>query len=230
MLEVHGLHAGYGRIPVLTGVDFKVAEGEVVGILGHNGMGKSTLMRTLMGLLPCTRGSIEFDGKQIAGLSPYRRARLGLGYVPQGREIFPQLSVRDNLRMGALRAGPGRIDAVLTDFPRLKPMLDRLGGSLSGGEQQILAIARSLCAEPKLLLLDEPTEGIQPSVVEQIAAFLLELSKAGGITIIVVEQNMDFILSLASRVLIIQKGTITRELTPTQLGDQDIVDEFAGVA
>ncbi len=230
VLEVRGLHAGYGRIPILNGVDFTVNAGDVVGILGHNGMGKTTLMRTLMGYIPATAGTIRFSGDDITWLPTYQRARRGIGYVPQGREIFPQLTVVDNLRMGALRATRGRVEEILTDFPQLKPMLDRAGGALSGGEQQLLAIARSLCSEPRTVLFDEPTEGIQPSIIEQIATLLLSLNRTRRLTIVVAEQNLDFIAGLASRVLIIQKGVIVRQLTPSQLQGIDILDEFVGMA
>jgi urea ABC transporter ATP-binding protein UrtE len=229
MLEVHGLKAAYGRIQILNGVDFKVDEGQVLGILGHNGMGKTTLMRTLMGFVSATSGSIRLDGRDITRQSTYRRARAGLGYVPQGREIFPKLSVMDNLRMAAVRAAPDRIDQVLEGFPRLQEMLDRPGAALSGGEQQILAIARSLCTEPRLVLLDEPTEGIQPSIIDQIVDLLVRLNRDQGLTVVVVEQNLDFIAALASRVLIIQRGRILRELVPAQLQDPDVVDEFVGM-
>src|SRR5262249_24816699 len=170
MLDVQGLRTGYGRIPILNGVGFSVNEGEFIGILGHNGMGKTTLLRALMGFLPATSGRVQFAGQDITALEPYRRARLGLGYVPQGRESFPSLSVTDNLRMGCTKQPGGgeneTIDGVLEEFPRLKPLLDRHGSALSGGEQQLLAIARCLCGKPRLVLLDEPTEGIQPSIID----------------------------------------------------------------
>src|SRR6185369_9494015 len=167
MLEVQNLRAAYGRIPVLHGASFAVEEGEFVGILGHNGMGKTSLLRALMGFLPATAGTVKFQDKDITNLAPYKRSRLGMGYVPQGRDIFPALTVLENLRMGcAKEAGDDSrlIANVLKEFPRLERLLDRLGGALSGGEQQLLAIARCLCGKPKLLLLDEPTEGIQPSI------------------------------------------------------------------
>src|SRR5262249_45419601 len=150
------LHASYGRIPVLHGVSFAVADGEFVGVLGHNGMGKTSLLRALMGFLPSAGGAILLDRADITTRPPYERSRAGMGYVPQGREIFPNLSVLDNLRMGCAKEtrddGPV-VEAVLHDFPRLTPLLDRLGGTLSGGEQQLLAIARCLCGKPRLLLL-----------------------------------------------------------------------------
>jgi branched-chain amino acid transport system ATP-binding protein len=175
MLNVTGLRTGYGRIPILNGVSFAVNEGEFIGILGHNGMGKTTLLKALMGFLPATGGHVRFDNDDVTAAEPYRRARLGLGYVPQGREIFPGLTVYDNLRMGCTtQAGAEQdiIEPVLEEFPRLKVLLDRPGGALSGGEQQLLAIARCLCGKPRLVLLDEPTEGIQPSIIDEIVETL----------------------------------------------------------
>src|ERR1700689_1559001 len=160
MLEVRELSAGYGRIPILGGVSFGVAPGEFVGVLGHNGMGKTTLLRALMGYIPATAGRVMLEGADITRAEPYRRARAGIGYVPQGREIFPSLSVRDNLRMGAgacLKDEAAAIGSVLETFPRLKRLIDRPGGALSGGEQQLLAMARCLVGGPRLVLLDEPT-------------------------------------------------------------------------
>lgn len=232
MLEVKGLRAAYGRIPILHGIDLEIAAGEAVGILGHNGMGKTTLMKTLIGLVPATDGSIAFDGVDVTRERADRRARRGMGYVPQGREIFPRLSVRENLRMAALAAGgsdESAVDEVLADFPRLEPLLDREGSALSGGEQQILAIARCLCTRPRLLLLDEPTEGIQPSIVEQIGENLAALRASRGLTVVLVEQNLDFTAALSSRVLLIQKGEIVRELPPESLRDPEIIEEFVGV-
>ena len=232
MLEVRGLRAAYGRIPILHGIDLEIQAGEVVGILGHNGMGKTTLMKTLIGLVPATDGSIVFDGVDVTRERADRRARRGMGYVPQGREIFPRLSVRENLRMAALAAGgsdESAVDEVLADFPRLEPLLDREGSALSGGEQQILAIARCLCTRPRLILLDEPTEGIQPSIVEQIAENLAALRAARGLTVVLVEQNLDFTAALSTRVLLIQKGEIVRALPPESLRDSEIIEEFVGV-
>jgi branched-chain amino acid transport system ATP-binding protein len=232
MLAVEDLRTAYGRIPVLHGVSLAVAEGEFIGVLGHNGMGKTTLLRALMGFLPATGGRVRFAGEDITAAPPYRRARLGMGYVPQGREIFPGLSVLDNLRMGcAKEAGDEKvvIAPILADFPRLKPLLDRQGGALSGGEQQLLAIARCLCGKPRLLLLDEPTEGIQPSIIEEIVETLRRLREKSGLTVILVEQNLDFIAALSQRILIIQKGTITQEVRPSDLGDADLVGEFIGI-
>ena len=231
MLEIRGLRAGYGRIPILHGIDLSVADGETVGILGHNGMGKSTLMKAAIGLVRPTGGTVEFLGEDITRSAPFERARMGLGYVPQGREIFPGITVLENLRMGAWTRGGEEaqvVDRVLEELPRLKPLLDRLGGELSGGEQQILAVARCLCGEPRLVLLDEPTEGIQPSIVDLIVDTLRRLRERRGLGLILVEQNLDFIAALCARVFIIQRGRITREISPSQLADAELVSEFVG--
>jgi len=232
MLHVTGLRTGYGRIPILNGVSFGVDQGEFIGILGHNGMGKTTLLRALMGFLPATSGRIQFADHDVTSAEPYRRARLGLGYVPQGREIFPGLTVYDNLRMGCAKQNGSEKDTiadVLEEFSRLKPLLDRPGSALSGGEQQLLAIARCLCGRPRLVLLDEPTEGIQPSIIEEIVEILQRLRENSGLTMILVEQNLDFIAALSKRILIIQKGAITREVRPQDLGDASLVGEFIGI-
>jgi len=229
MLEVDNVHAGYGRIPVLSGIKFSVAEREVVGVLGHNGMGKTTLLKTLIGQVPISRGRIRFDGVEIGNMSSFRRARAGVGYVPQGRAIFPSLTAYENLRMGFIEDGvhseDNAVKDVLARFPRLDSIIDRAGGALSGGEQQILALARCLCGRPKLLLLDEPTEGIQPSIVDEILEILIGLHQHQGLAIIVVEQNLDFIRRLSDRVLLIEKGTITGEVSPAALGE---IQELGG--
>ena len=232
MLEVDGLTASYGRIPVLNGVSFTVAAGEVLGILGYNGMGKTTLIKSLIGLVPSSSGSIRFDGRDITREPAFMRARSGIGYVPQGREVFPRLSVRDNLRIGSTIAGAQRdqmVHEVIAEFPTLERLLDRAAGTLSGGEQQILVIARALCARPRLLLLDEPTEGIQPSIIDHIAEALGQLATTRSITIILVEQNLEFIAGLASRALVIQKGRIVNEVEPAKLHSAMEIDEIAGI-
>jgi branched-chain amino acid transport system ATP-binding protein len=232
ILQVDALRSGYGRIPILAGVTFDVAEGEFLGILGHNGMGKTTLMNTLMGHLPTTGGTITFDGQDISRMPPFKRARAGLGLVPQGRQIFADLTVHENLRMGMAGGAAedlGLIDDILSLFPRLQRLLDRRGGALSGGEQQLLALARCLCARPKLILLDEPTEGIQPSILEEIVDTLKTL-RDRGLSLVLVEQNLDFIAALSGRVLIIQKGAITGELAPQDLHNPETVAEFIGMS
>ncbi|WP_299918979.1 ABC transporter ATP-binding protein [uncultured Roseobacter sp.] len=231
ILDVDALRSGYGRIPILAGVTLNVAEGEFLGILGHNGMGKTTLMNTLMGHLPATGGVVRFNGQDITGLPPHKRALAGLGLVPQGRQIFPDLSVYENLRMGMAGSSeedPALLDDILSLFPRLQRLLDRRGGALSGGEQQLLALARCLCARPKLMLLDEPTEGIQPSILEEIVETLKTL-RSRGLSLVLVEQNLDFIAALSGRVLIIQKGAITGELMPHDLKNPETVAEFVGM-
>jgi branched-chain amino acid transport system ATP-binding protein len=233
MLAVSDLKAAYGRIPILTGVSFDVADGEFVGVLGHNGMGKTTLLKTLMGFLVPTGGTVRYNDQDITRLSPHERVRRGIGYVPQGREIFPGLSVLENLRMGCIvRTGreESAIEPVLGEFPRLKPLLDRLGGTLSGGEQQLLAIARCLCGGPKLVLLDEPTEGIQPSVIEELVERLQALRLRYGLTVVLVEQNLDFIRALSHRVLIMHKGRIAREVATEEIAEPEMLHEFAGMA
>jgi branched-chain amino acid transport system ATP-binding protein len=232
ILDVDDLHAGYGRIPILNGVSLSVGDGEAVGILGHNGMGKTTLLRALVGQLPLTGGRIRFAGQEIGREPSHRRARAGIGYVPQGRAIFPALSVYENLRMGYIPRGEeseeGTINDIRASFPRLDALLDRAGGALSGGEQQLLALARTLCGRPKLLLLDEPTEGIQPSIIEEIVEVLQQLHRFQRLAIIVVEQSLDFIAQLSERVLLLQKGTITREVSPEQLANASLLDDLAG--
>jgi branched-chain amino acid transport system ATP-binding protein len=220
ILAARNLCTRYGRVPILMGVDFAMREGEFIGILGHNGMDKTTLMRTLMGALPATEGSVSFEGRDVTKFSVHARARAGLGLVPQGREIFPTLSVWENLRMGfaaAPREDARVIENVLEEFPRLKWLLDRRGGVLSGGEQQLLVLARCLFARPKLVLLDEPTEGIQPSVIEEIVETLLRLKQRWALSMIIVEQNLEFITSLSDRILQIQKGRITGEVSSDDL-------------
>ncbi len=231
LLEVRGLRAGYGRVPVLHGIDFSVHDGEIVGVLGHNGMGKTTLLKTLMGLLPATGGSIVYAGTDLTRERASERAKLGLGYVPQGRGIFPALSVYDNIRMGIAAHELDEEEAVhqtLREFPRLERLLDRAGGALSGGEQQLLAIARCLASEPDLILLDEPTEGIQPSVVDEIMDILRELNEQRGVAVVLVEQSLDFITSLSHRVLLLQKGVVTGEMDAPRGAGNTALEQFAG--
>ncbi|WP_432816661.1 amidase [Sulfitobacter sp. JB4-11] len=232
LLSTKGLSGGYGRVPILHGIDLDVAENEVFGVLGHNGMGKTTLLKTLMGFLPASSGQIRFDQTDITRLPPNARAQMGLGYVPQGRGIFPQLSVRDNLRFAWQDHGAGSetevMDAVLGDFPRLARLLDREGGALSGGEQQLLSLARCLMGDPHFLLLDEPTEGIQPSIIEEMSETLLKLREKRGLSILLVEQNFDFIADLSDRVLVLERGRINGTLSRAELSDTSKVDQFLG--
>ena len=232
MLQVSGLHAGYGAIPVLYDISLSIAQGESVGILGHNGMGKTTLLRSLIGVLRVSAGTVRFGEADITRAAPHERAKLGMAYVPQGREIFPTLSAMDNLRMGLVKTGERSlqtIEALLEDFPRLKPLLDRPGGSLSGGEQQLLALARALAGKPTLLLLDEPTEGIQPSIIEEIAETLAALRDRMKLTIVLVEQNLEFIAAVSQRVLVIKRGQLGGEIPRDHLGDMAVMSQYAGV-
>ena len=232
LLDIKDLSGGYGKVPVLHGIEFSIAEDEVAGILGHNGMGKSTLLKILMGFLPASSGAVRFHSNDITRMSPNNRAGLGIGYVPQGRGIFPQLTVRDNLLFAWHDYCGGTaqdvVETILGDFPRLVPLLDREGGALSGGEQQLLALARCLVGDPEFLLLDEPTEGIQPSIIEEMGETLLELRGKRGLTILLVEQNLDFIADLSDRALILERGRITGVLSRSELGDRSRVDACLG--
>ena len=221
LLEARALRAAYGRVPVLGPLDLSVYEGEIVGILGHNGMGKTTLLRTLMGQLPASGGHVQINGADWTHRPVYERARAGIGYVPQGRGILPALSARENLEVACIHGVvvDAALPRVLALLPRVQEMLDRPGGSLSGGEQQILALARALMIDPWLLLLDEPTEGIQPSIVEEMAATLARLRDSQGLTIVVVEQNLDFLLDCANRLLVLERGRFVDALGPAEMRD-----------
>ena len=232
MLQARDLKAGYGRIPVLHGVSFSMAAGEFTGILGRNGMGKTTLLRALMGELPLTGGDLTLADRKIGTLAPHARARQGLGFVPQGRQIFPALSVAENLRMGCvknLRGADAMIGSVLKVFPRLQRLLDRPGGSLSGGEQQLLALARCLCGEPRLMLLDEPTEGIQPSICDEIVEALQTLRASHGIAILLVEQDIDFLCALSDRILVLEKGELIADVPTATTTSQEIARRYGGL-
>jgi urea transport system ATP-binding protein len=210
MLEVRGLNQYYGGSHTLRGIDLSVPQGSCTALLGRNGVGKTTLLRCLIGQLPVRSGSVLLDGKDLTRLPPYARARLGVGYVPQGREIFSRLTVAENLAVGESAAADrapadrGELEAL---FPILKSMRSRRGGDLSGGQQQQLAIARALVARPRLLLLDEPTEGIQPSTIKEIEKVLRTLLER-GMTVLLVEQYLDFALSLAQHYAILSRGEI----------------------
>src|SRR5437660_5673300 len=211
MLTIKQLQVAYGETLILRDVDLQVERGKVVCLMGRNGVGKTTLLKSIMGLLRPRSGQVLFEGRDLTRSSPDVRARAGIGYVPQGREIFPQLTVLENLQVGLL-ANPAKPRSVPEDvfdcFPMLKEMLDRKGGVLSGGQQQQLAIARALVADPKLLILDEPTEGIQPSIILLIGRVLASLKKEGRVAVLLVEQYLEFALKLADRYYVMEKGAI----------------------
>jgi urea transport system ATP-binding protein len=209
MLSVEGLDVAYGGSQVLWSVDLDVPDGSVVCLMGRNGVGKTTLLRATMGLLPARAGRVTFDGADITRWSPDRRARAGIGYVPQGREIFPHLTVAENLRMAQLGCGRGDgLDEALELFPKLSVLLSRKGGVLSGGEQQMLAIGRALLTKPKLLMLDEPTEGIQPSLILMIEEAIRRIKTELGLAVLLVEQYLDFAERLADSYVILAKGAV----------------------
>jgi urea transport system ATP-binding protein len=216
MLNVDGLNQYYGGSHILRGVGLEARAGQVTVILGRNGVGKTSLLKSLMGLVPVKTGSVQFNGSDITRLAPYERVRLGLGYVPQGREIFNRLTVEENLRMGlATLPGGSQVPAQLFElFPVLKQMLQRRGGDLSGGQQQQLAIARALAAGPRLLILDEPTEGIQPSIIKDIGRVIRRLADEGlagakqPMAIVLVEQFYDFAAELADQYLVMERGEV----------------------
>lgn len=214
MLKIDTLHQCYGGSHILRGLSFEARLGEVTCLLGRNGVGKTTLLRCLMGLVPVREGSVEWEGKPITALKPHQRVQAGIAYVPQGREIFPHLSVEENLLMGLSRF-PGReareVPAFIYElFPVLEQMKQRRGGDLSGGQQQQLAIGRALASRPRLLILDEPTEGIQPSVIKEIGTVIQRLAQRGDMAILLVEQFYDFAEALADHYLVMARGQIVQ--------------------
>ncbi|MCS7235166.1 MAG: ATP-binding cassette domain-containing protein [Armatimonadota bacterium] len=217
MLRIVGLWAGYGESPVLWDVHLEVGEGEAVCLLGRNGAGKTTLLRTVMGLHPPSRGAVWFGGEDWTSVPTYVRARRGLAYVPQGRGILPYLTVEENLWVAAAASGgrkpAGHLEQIAERFPALRRLWRRKGGLLSGGEQQLLALARALVMRPRLLLLDEPTEGIQPSLVEEMGRILREIRETDGIGLLLVEQYLEFAWSLTDRYYVLQKGRVVDEGT-----------------
>ena len=209
MLTVKNLTSYYSNIKILKDLTFSLRKGKVTCLLGRNGAGKTTTLKSIMGLVDKTEGLISFNGETISGISPHHIPKKGIGYVPQGRRLFSELTVEENLEIGLLTRRKGEVTKknVLTMFPKLKERLDQISGTLSGGEQQMLALARALCIEPTLLLLDEPTEGLQPSMITLIRNSILELKKQ-GVSILLVEQRVDAILSIADEILVIENGSI----------------------
>jgi urea transport system ATP-binding protein len=224
LLTVEGVNQYYGGSHILRNVGFEARLGEVTVILGRNGVGKTTLLKSLMGVVPVKTGSIQLDGQNITKDTPYERVRKGVGYVPQGREIFGRLTVQENLRMGlAYKSGSTPIPAELFElFPVLKAMINRRGGDLSGGQQQQLAIARALAAGPKLLILDEPTEGIQPSIIKDIGRVIRMLADRGTMAIVLVEQFYDFAAELADQYLVMERGEIIQRGRGRDMEDEGV--------
>jgi branched-chain amino acid transport system ATP-binding protein len=230
MLTVDGLHVYYGASHVLQGVSLRVGQGEVVALLGRNGSGKTTTLNAIMGFVPARAGSIEIGGMRTVGLPSHRIARLGVGLVPQGRGIFPTLTVRENITLAA-RVGPGgwTLDRALTTFPPLARRLHHLGGTLSGGEQQMLALARALLLNPRLLLLDEPSEGLAPLLVAEMGRVIGSL-RGEGLSVLLVEQNLALALRLADRVYVMSKGVIVYEGSPAALeAKHEVMQRYLGV-
>jgi urea transport system ATP-binding protein len=225
MLEATNIYSYYGKSPVLQNISFSLNKGEILSVLGRNGVGKTTLMRTFMGLTDRMEGTLILDGDDIGKMRTSERAMLGIGYIPQGREVIPRFTVRENILMGCYARKDGKRfipDLIFDLFPILKEFLGRRGGDLSGGQQQQLAFARALAMEPKLLILDEPTEGIQPNIVQQIHDVIVRLNRELGITIVVVEQNVPFARKVSDRFLVIDKGRVAL----TGAGS-DLTDEIA---
>jgi branched-chain amino acid transport system ATP-binding protein len=231
MLELSDVHVHYGKLHILRGVSLQVGTGESVALLGRNGVGKTTTLRAIMGLARRTQGAVRFDGVDISRLKAWEVPRLGIGYVPQGRGIFPNLSVMENLCIGLPdKPDPARVEYVFARFPRLKERMKQAGGTLSGGEQQMLSIARCLMMNPKLLILDEPTEGIMPLLVSQIRREIRRINQS-GVSILLVEQNVETALRLCPRVAIMEKGTIVHAGTSKDLKSQpEIVHRYLGLA
>ncbi|WP_425106890.1 ABC transporter ATP-binding protein [Ancylobacter sp.] len=232
MLSTLGLRAGYGGKPVLQGLDIEVRQGEIVAVIGRNGVGKSTLMKSLIGLVPAMEGSIVFGDKPVEHLSAFKRARLGIGYVPQGRDVFPRLTVGENIAVGGMRAGrvsEADRERVLGYFPILRERWSQRAGTMSGGQQQQLAIGRVLVANPQLILLDEPSEGIQPNIVQDIARIMVQLNADTGVTVVLVEQNIDMIRAMAQRCYVMDKGRVVAELTREDLADGEAMRRHLAV-
>ncbi|MCP4997965.1 MAG: ABC transporter ATP-binding protein [Hyphomicrobiales bacterium] len=231
MLEVQDIHVAYGQVNVLYGISLSVKSGEILCLLGRNGAGKTTIMKSIMGLLPLTSGTITLNGTAISTLPAHEIPRMRIGYVPQGRRLFPELTVSENIEVGLMTCQEDKAtrDWVLEIFPRLRERLTQVAGTLSGGEQQMLATARALCLRPQVLLLDEPTEGLQPSVIEQIRQVIVRM-KQEGVVVLLVEQRVDAILSIADQVSFIENGRNVETTDAASLRDDpDKLKRYLGV-
>ncbi len=229
LLELDNVRSGYGEAVVLDGVSLSLPASGSLAVLGRNGVGKTTLLLTIMGIVAVSRGTISFEGSDVTGLQPHKRARLGLGWVPQEREVFPSLTVEENLTVAA-RPGSWSLDTIYGLFPRLKERRGNMGNQLSGGEQQMLTIARTLMTNPKVLLLDEPLEGLAPIIVEELTAAIRRMSQDEGIALILVEQHADVALQLTDQAIIIERGAIAhRAASAALLDDRETLDRYIGL-
>ena len=232
ILEVKSLSSGYGKSLICTDIDLEINEGERVCLLGRNGVGKTTFLKTVMGIIASSDGECLIKGKNVTGMPPYKIARMGLGYVPQGRGIFGKLTVQDNLILGG---APDKIrveeidEKIFSYFPVLRERLNQRAGTLSGGEQQMLSVARALIRKPSLLLLDEPSEGLQPNIVQLLRDIIKQISIDRGLAILLVEQNLDFALDISSRGYVMEKGSIVEKGEVDLLKDDVIVQEYLGI-
>ncbi|HUG62445.1 MAG TPA: ABC transporter ATP-binding protein [Methylomirabilota bacterium] len=231
MLDVHAIDCFYGDVQVLRGFQLRLEAGEILCLLGRNGAGKTTALKAIMGQVKVRSGSIVFDGEDLTKLPAHQVPKRGIGYVPQGRRLFAELTVRENLEIGLMtrRRGEATLNHVLTFFPVLRERFDQRSGTLSGGEQQMLAMARALCLDPKVLLLDEPTEGLMPSMIARIRDAVIEL-KGHGVTVIMVEQRVDAVLPVADRVAFVENGQV-RDTVPVETlrGDRSLIDHYVGL-
>lgn len=234
ILRADQISGGYGSTAVLHGLDLTVGRGERRALIGRNGAGKTTLLRTIMGLIPLREGELHYDDHRLSRIKSHRRAGLGIGYVPQGRQIFPRLSVMENLRVAGIGSGArdhkATLAEILLEFPMLVDKADAPGGSLSGGQQQVLALGRALMVRPKLLLLDEPTEGVQPSIRDQIAEHVVRIADRNGMAVLVVEQNLDFAAAIADQCSVMSRGQVVANLpTHDLLTDRELQHRHLGV-
>jgi ABC-type branched-subunit amino acid transport system ATPase component len=232
MLELEGVHSGYGNIAVLFDISFRLDKGAILGVLGRNGMGKSTLIRAIAGILPAHSGVVRLNGEDISALSAHQRAALGITTVVQGRGIFPKLTVWENLEMGRIASGRkkrNRIDEILSYFPHIRERLNQLAGTMSGGEQQMLAIGRGIMTDPSIMLLDEPSDGIMPTLVTQIGMTLGEISRSSGISILIAEQNVPLVFGLTDRFIVLEKGRIVAQGSRQAVSRSEVMKEYLAI-
>ncbi len=232
MLELEGVHSGYGNIAVLFDISFRLDKGAILGVLGRNGMGKSTLIRAIAGILPAQSGVVRLNGEDISALSAHQRAVLGITTVVQGRGIFPKLTVWENLEMGRIASGRkkrNRIDEILSYFPHLRGRLNQLAGTMSGGEQQMLAIGRGIMTDPSIMLLDEPSDGIMSTLVTQIGMTLGEISRSSGISILIAEQNVPLVFGLTDRFIVLEKGRIVAQGSRQAVSRSEVMKEYLAI-